>query len=67
MESSTNNTKIEGEIIEVEMSTYWGQEVGIVECPVCQTQVPVSPMSDRTCRCGIKWDFECRAVGKKPL
>jgi len=60
-------TNVEGEIIELQHSSYWGTEVGNVECPNCCERVPIGGGSESParCRCGLEWEFESRAIGRK--
>lgn len=58
--------QIEGEIIAIDHSEYWGMEFGTVLCPECQTEIQIGAMVVNTlCECGYSWSIETRAVGTK--
>ncbi len=58
------DNEIVGEIIDLEHSSYWGCEVGHVECPNCKMLVQFGGMAQSVCDCRYEWTVEVVAVGR---
>jgi len=63
---AVDDEEIEGEIVELEWSGYWGCEVGKVRCPKCESEIGIGGMQDSKCPCGYEWTIETKVVGRKP-